>query len=140
MSKMAARKRKDRARDLIVEMEALRTQRNEYGSVSLARIKNWTLARKVAASLLADAGLDISNERHVTAFLVLVAAHLHLDFLPGAKSKLPVDNFTLLKMACRACRVDRTHTFSEICIARQSGWEAHDNQDGESVSRRGDDC
>lgn len=25
-------------------------------------------------------------------------------------------------------------------IARQSGWEARDNQDGESVSRRGDDC
>jgi hypothetical protein len=25
-------------------------------------------------------------------------------------------------------------------IARQSGWEARDNLDGESVSRRGDDC
>jgi len=25
-------------------------------------------------------------------------------------------------------------------IARQSGWEARDNQDGESVSQRGDDC
>lgn len=25
-------------------------------------------------------------------------------------------------------------------IARQSGWEAHDNQDGESVSRHHDDC
>src|SRR5260221_560306 len=25
-------------------------------------------------------------------------------------------------------------------IARQSGWEAHDNQDGESVSRRDDHC
>nr|WP_249804714.1 MULTISPECIES: hypothetical protein [unclassified Bradyrhizobium] len=25
-------------------------------------------------------------------------------------------------------------------IARQSGWEARDNQDGETVSRRGDDC
>ncbi|MCK1612275.1 helix-turn-helix domain-containing protein, partial [Bradyrhizobium sp. 136] len=29
---------------------------------------------------------------------------------------------------------------TQIYIARQSGWEARDNQDGESVSRRGDDC
>ena len=31
------------------------------------------------------------------------------------------------------------YTASEA-IARQSGWEARDNQDGESVSRREDDC
>jgi hypothetical protein len=30
--------------------------------------------------------------------------------------------------------------YHRVIIARQSGWEARDNQDGESVSRRDDDC
>lgn len=115
MPKAVARKRKDRAKDLLTEMGKLRAQRDESGSVSLARIKDWRLARKVAASLLADAGLSISNERHVVMFLVLVASHLHLEFLPGKRSTLPVDNFTLLRMACKSYRVDRIYTFREIC-------------------------
>jgi hypothetical protein len=32
------------------------------------------------------------------------------------------------------------HVLDQHTMARQSGWEARDNQDGESVSRRDDDC
>jgi hypothetical protein len=115
MSEKVVGRKKSRAKDLLAEMGKLRAQRDECGSVSLTLIKDWALARKVASSLLADAGLDISNERHVVAFLVLIAAHLHLDFPPGKRSTLPVDNFSLLEMACRLYQVDGIQTFSEIC-------------------------
>src|SRR5215468_11008562 len=45
---------------------------------------------------------------------------------PTAAARRPPTQATLLK--------------NYSAIARQSGWEARDNQDGESVSRRGDDC
>ncbi|MGY3499407.1 HAD family hydrolase [Bradyrhizobium sp. USDA 4471] len=45
-----------------------------------------------------------------------------------------------LKSQLRRLGVDNYITDVLAFIARQSGWEARDNQDGESVSRRGDDC
>jgi hypothetical protein len=115
----AARKtkriRKDRAQDLLNEMIKLREQKEKFGAVDLSSIKDWKLAERVARSLLSDAGLDISNKRHVQLFLVMVAAHLHLSFEPGTRSKkIPIDNFTLLNMACASFQAGECETAAAI--------------------------
>lgn len=106
---------KDRAQDLLNEMAKLREHREKFGSVDLSRIKDWKLAERVARSLLSDAGLELSKKRHVQAFLVMVAAHLHLKFESGTPSKkLPIDNLTLMKRACASFKTGERETTAAI--------------------------
>lgn len=85
---------KNRTKDLLRQMESMRLQRIQTGSVSLGR--RHPERRAAAASLLAAAGLDLDNEDHVIDFLCLVAAHLLLDFRNGAEPSFPLPPFRLL--------------------------------------------
>lgn len=90
---------KDRAKDLLAEMEKLRMQKEAEGSIDFSLIPDMELARRLARSLLGDAGLDIDDPDDVTVFLYMVALHLHGTFPTGSKSELPYDKFTLLEKA-----------------------------------------
>jgi hypothetical protein len=90
------RTKKDRGADFLREIRLLGEQARKFGSINLERLPPMKDVRRTARRLVANAGFDYRKPDDIDVLLWLLDKHLNGQFSPGARRKIPYDDFELV--------------------------------------------